>query len=107
MTRAKYYVTNLHHCLDDKGAIAPESGPARKLAEFLTAVVAHATDFDRPEQALGPPCFKCRKRRPPTVETLLTDDGLVVWRCVTCDIEGEISGWEGTFWDLGQGNPPQ
>jgi len=46
----------------DKGAIAPERGPARKLANFLTAVVAHASDFDRTDDAPGPLCFKCRKR---------------------------------------------
>ena len=37
------YVIDLTHYLDSKGAIAPERGPARKMADFLTAVVAHAS----------------------------------------------------------------
>ncbi len=31
------YVIDLTHYLDAKGAIAPERGPARKMADFLTA----------------------------------------------------------------------
>ena len=63
------YVIDLTHYLDTKGAIAPERGPARKMADFLTAVVAHASDFDRSDDAPGPVCFKCRKRDQRVVET--------------------------------------
>ena len=63
------YVIDLTHFLDAKGAIAPARGPARKMADFLTAVVAHASDFDRPADAPGPVCFKCRKRDQRVVET--------------------------------------
>jgi hypothetical protein len=56
------YVIDLAHYLDPKGAIAPERGPARKFADFVTAVVAHATDFDRPDDTPGPLCFRCRTR---------------------------------------------
>jgi len=65
------YVTDLTHYLDSKGAIAPERGPARKMADFLTAVVAHASDFDRPYDAPGPFCFKCRQRDRRAVNTAL------------------------------------
>jgi len=34
------YITDLSHFLDEKGAIAPKSGPARRFAEFLADVVA-------------------------------------------------------------------
>ncbi len=47
------YLTDLTHYLDSKGRIAPERGPARKMADFLTAVVAHASDFERPYDAPG------------------------------------------------------
>jgi hypothetical protein len=40
------YVTDLTHYLDSKGAIAPGLGPAREMADFLTAAVARASDFD-------------------------------------------------------------
>lgn len=96
------YVIDLTHYLDTKGAIAPERGPARKLANFVTAVVAHATDFDRAESVSGPACFKCRKRDQHIVETGITEDDAVVWRCLVCGTEGQISNWQGTFWDLSQ-----
>jgi len=56
------YVIDLTHYLDAKGMIAPKRGPALKFADFVTAVVAHATGFDRPDENPGPLCFKCRKR---------------------------------------------
>ncbi|MEZ5653182.1 MAG: hypothetical protein R3E87_21820 [Burkholderiaceae bacterium] len=98
------YVIDLTHILDSKGAIAPERGPARKLADFMTAVVAHASDFDRPDDTPGPVCFKCRKRDQHRVETGLTEEEVVVWRCAACGTEGEISNWQGSFWDMSQGS---
>jgi hypothetical protein len=99
------YVIDLTHFLDEKGAIAPERGPARKLADFVADVVAHASDFDRPDDTPGPLCFKCRKRDRRPVETALTEDDVVLWRCTTCGTQGQISNWQGTFWDLSQGMP--
>lgn len=96
------YVIDLTHYLDAKGSTAPEHGPARKLADFLTAVVAHASDFERPYDAPGPLCFKCRKSDQHAVDTGLTGDDVIVWRCLACGIEGQISNWQGTFWDLSQ-----
>ena len=100
------YVIDLTHFLDAKGAIAPARGPARKMADFLTAVVAHASDFDRPADAPGPVCFKCRKRDQRVVETGITESDVVVWRCPACGTEGQISNWKGTFWDLSQSTTP-
>ena len=40
------YVIYLTHYLDSKGAIAPERGPARRMADFLTAVAANASAID-------------------------------------------------------------
>jgi hypothetical protein len=99
------YVIDLVHYLDAKGAIAPERGPARKMADFLAAVVAHASDFDRPDDVRGPFCFKCRKRDQRVVETGITEDDVVVWRCIACGTQGQISNWQDTFWDLSQGTP--
>jgi hypothetical protein len=99
------YVIDLTHYLDPKGAIAPERGPARKFADFVTTVVAHATDFDRHDDTPGPLCFKCRKRDQRFVETGLTEDNLVVWRCLACGTEGQVSNWAGSFWDLSTGSP--
>jgi hypothetical protein len=54
------YIIDVTHYLNDKGAIEPQRGPARKFADFVTSVVAHASDFDRSDDVPGPVCFKCR-----------------------------------------------
>jgi hypothetical protein len=35
----------------------------------------------------------------------LTVDDVIVWRCLVCGVEGEISNWQDTFWDLSGGIP--
>ncbi len=85
------YSIDLTHYLGDTGLIEPKRGPARKMAEFLTAVVAHASDFDRPEEIPGPVCFKCRKRDKHIVDTGINDDWAVVWQCLACDTQGRIT----------------
>ena len=67
------YVIDTRHFLDEKGAIEPKKGPARKLADFTTAVIAHASDFERSESTPGPVCFKCRKRDDRRVEAAAED----------------------------------
>ena len=99
------YVIDARHYLNDKGDIAVQQGPGGKMADFVTAVVAHASDFDRSEETPGPACFKCRKRDGRRVETGMADDLIIVWRCLACGTFGRISGWQGTSWDLSQGLP--
>ena len=96
------YVVDLTHYLDEKGIIAPQKGPARKIANFLTAVVAHASDFERPSDTPGPFCFKCRKRDQSAVDTAIDTQWRIVWFCPVCHTEGQISNWEHTFWDLSE-----
>ncbi len=97
------YVIDALHYLNDKGDIGPEKGPARKMADFITSVIAHASDFDRPGGTPGPACFKCRKRDNHRVDTFMSDDDAVAWYCPACHTEGRISNWQGTFWDLSHG----
>lgn len=99
------YIIDLTHYLDEKGAIAPRIGPARKIANFLTAVVAHASDLERPEETPGPLCSKCRKRDQSAVATGINADWQIIWYCPTCGTEGQISNWEHTFWDMTEGRP--
>ena len=99
------HIIDITHYLNDKGGIGPEKGPARKMADFITATIAHASDFDRPDSTPGPMCFKCRKRDNHRVETGITDDDAVAWHCLACGTEGRISNWQETFWDLSHGMP--
>ena len=39
------------------------------------------------------------------VETGITADDVVVWSCLACRTDGQISNWQGSFWDLNQGMP--
>ena len=95
------YVIDARHFLNDKGDIGPERGPGRKMADFVTAVIAHESDFDRPDTP-GPVCFQCRKS---PVDTVMADLGVILWRCPRCTTNGSVSHWRGTFWDLSQGSP--
>lgn len=97
------YVIDARHYLDAKGDIAVERGAARKMADFVTSAIAHASDFDQPAGTPGPLCFECPKRSDRRVETGISDDAAIVWRCQACGTQGRISNWQGTFWDLRQG----
>jgi hypothetical protein len=96
------YVTDARHFLDEKGAIGPQSEPARLMAEFCGNVIAYATDFDE-TGVPAPLCFKCRKG---TVRAALGRDEAVYWSCSECPTEGQISNWQGTLWDLSEGGEP-
>lgn len=95
------YVIDARHFLNGKGDIGPERGPGRKMADFVTAVIAHESNFDRPDSP-GPVCIKCRKS---PVDTVMADNDVIHWRCPRCSTEGTVSNWQGTFWDLSQGCP--
>jgi hypothetical protein len=96
------YIIDARHFLDEKGAIGPRSGSARRMAEFCGSVIAYATDFDE-IGVLAPTCFKCRKG---TVDAALGSDDTVYWSCFRCPTEGQISNWQGTLWDLSEGGEP-
>ncbi len=97
------YVIDIRHYLNDKGDIEPAKGPARKMADFITSVIAHASDVGRLENAPGPLCFRCRKRDNCRVLAGVMDDETVAWHCPACGTEGHISNWQGTFWNLRDG----
>ena len=93
------WITDLQHFLDDDGQIAARSGPARRIAEHMTAIVAAATQFD---DYVIVPCRRRPGRKPCRTELdvwldLDTDD--ILWRCPACDDKGIISNWQKTDWD--------
>ena len=98
------WITDLTHFLDESGHIEPEKGPARRIAEYLTSIVAMVS---LPELVI-PQEYKVRCRRRPgrrpcvgCIEVDLdpeTED--VMWWCPTCGDNGYIRNWKGTMWDL-------
>jgi hypothetical protein len=97
------YITDLTHFLDEKGAIGPKSGPARRLAEFLGRVVAAAST---PSVIAGDGIGECRcnKCTKGSVVAEIAPDDAIEWFCETCGHEGRISNWRRSFWDL-SGSP--
>ena len=71
------------------------------VAQFHVDAVAHASDSTS-ETLPAPKCFKCKKG---VVEAVLAQDNAVVWVCPKCRIEGRISNWQGSLWDL-RNRPP-
>lgn len=105
-------ITDLAHFLDKRGRIAPVSGPARRLADHLVAIVVMATTafFNPPDGAPG--SVRCRKRpnRRPCAGYVDCDMGIadldapdeIMWWCKVCDDHGTIRNWQGTFWDMSE-----
>lgn len=71
------------------------------MAQFVTDVVAHASDATS-EPRSAPKCFNCNRGE---VDAALARDTAVVWTCPRCSVEGRVSNWQGTLWDL-RDQPP-
>jgi len=94
------YITNIQHLLE-ASAKMPEEMPveARELIGFLTQVI-DTTTKNLPD-SLTTTDVKCFKNgcsgmiksafRPDTQE--------IHWYCPDCEVDGLISGWQGTNWD--------
>jgi hypothetical protein len=100
-------VTDLTHFLNTKNAIESQRGPERKMADFLTTVVARASDVDRSAGTSGPLCFKCRKKDRSVVDTAIIEANVVIWRCPARGSEWRILNWQGSFWDVRRGRQPR
>lgn len=88
------YITDATHFLDEKGAIGPQHGPGRTMADFLgTAIVAATLSGTDPE---SPICFICTD----SVRVHVSVSGAIEWLCAGCGESGRITHWEGTLWDM-------
>jgi hypothetical protein len=97
------WITDLSHFVDDTGSL-PRAlpGPARRLAEYLTAIVVAATGAHHLSQAT--PRISCRRRPrrracPGDIEYRLWADERITWECPSCGDNGVISNWQSTAWD--------
>ena len=97
------WVTDLTHFLTKEGEIAPKSGPARKLAEYLTKIVVDATTYPWEEPKCPP--VKCRRRpgRKSCAGVIGTDidpdTDAIMWWCPVCGDNGTITSWQESLWD--------
>ncbi len=88
------YITDATHFLDEKGAIGPQHGPGRKMAEFFGTVIVAATMRGAGQKPSV--CFKCSG----SVQAQSPVRGVIEWQCASCGESGRISNWEGTLWDM-------
>ncbi len=98
------WITDLQHFLDESGSIAVISGPARKLAEHFTGIVAElSADLADIEGFKKIPCRRKPERKPckGIIESWIDPEtGEICWTCPECGDNGYIKNWEDTLWDL-------
>jgi hypothetical protein len=107
------WVTDLSHFIDAQTGHLPTNvpGPARRLMEHQTRIVAAATtavggDGRHPDQ------IKCHRRPghracPGVIEHRLWADQRITWSCPSCGDNGVISNWQSTAWDRRSVRPVQ
>lgn len=100
------YVTDLQHFLD----MPPDApGPARRLAEHLSAIVRAATAGDaRIAWKSALPCRRrpANRRCPGRLIVHRGEPGSPIdWRCSACGDDGVINNWEETPFDLRRRRP--
>ena len=98
---ADTWITDITDYLDNRGEMINFPIKARKLADYLAAIIVMAS-YPDPEY---PPEYRVRCKRGPTcLEEILagidpeTDD--IFWKCPKCGDCGLISNWQGTIWDM-------
>jgi hypothetical protein len=101
------WVTDLTHFLTDAGELGPKSGPARKLAEYLTKIVVDATTESWEPRKVPVSCRR-RPRRKPCVGVIGTDidpdTEAIMWWCPVCKDKGTITNWQGSRWNRMSGS---
>jgi hypothetical protein len=96
------WVSDLAHFIDETGTLHPLlSGPGRRLAEHLTAIVAAATSMRASGKVADVRCRRRPQRRPcpGNLEYLVQSDERIAWGCPCCGDNGVISNWQSTAWD--------
>lgn len=105
------FVTDMTHFLTEDGAIAPVSGSAKRIAEFLASLVVDASSPVTSKSATTRVCCRRRPGRKRCTGTISTDldpdTDAIIWFCPVCGDNGIIRNWQGTLWDRsfdGQGH---
>jgi len=104
------WVTDFSHFIDAETGRLPTvvPGPARRLMEYMTRIVAAATAPAGSHDVSD--LIKCRRRPghracPGVIEHRLWADERIRWHCPGCGDNGIISNWQSTAWDRRQVQP--
>ena len=99
------WVTDLSHFIDAQTGHLPKNvpGPARRLMEHQTRIVAAATTAAEGDDSSRDQ-IKCRRRPghracPGIIEHRVWADQRITWHCPNCGDNGIISNWQSTAWD--------
>jgi len=102
------WITDITHFLDESGLLPPGlPAPARNLVKHFSAIISAAsTSQPGVAAATGVKCRRRPNRRPcggEIVAAIEPDSLEIVWQCPVCDDRGLIQNWQGTSWDLSEG----
>jgi hypothetical protein len=99
------WISDIRDFLDKNDNLAPESGPARLLAEYLCAIIVAVTSCPGSQEDRVTE-IRCRRRpRHRQCKGNIVagyDEGdltTIVWLCPLCEDNGYIRGWQETQWD--------
>jgi hypothetical protein len=94
------YISNMQHFLDEQGNI-PSQMPkeAKELASFM-ALVVDTTTKTLPTTLTSTDIRCFIKGCHGLIKTaLMLKSEEIHWYCPDCEVDGLISGWQGTKWD--------
>ena len=101
---ADTWVMDITHFLDENNELISQPAQARKLGEYLAAIIVMIS-YPDPN---APPEYRVSCHRRPNRKPCLEEiDGFVdpktdviIWMCPACGDHGFISNWRGTIWDM-------
>lgn len=99
------WVSNVLHYLDADGEFAARSGPARRIAEHVCAIVEAVTSRKVGHDGRAT-AVRCRRRpghvrcsTPILANYAENDPASIEWCCPACGDNGFVRGWQETKWD--------
>lgn len=98
------YITDITHFLDKNMLLPKDLSPeARDFAEFLGSIISTVT-YNQTCDVLDTKICCRLPEKPPCTGTIHAcidgDYDKINWICPRCKVEGDISNWHNTFWDV-------
>jgi hypothetical protein len=93
-------ITNLRHYLGEDLSLITIPPPAAALREFLGCIVEEVTSR-APDDENYVTRLKCRLGCGGDIIAFVdsNDPSIIKWSCMSCQDQGQLTGWEGTVWD--------
>lgn len=109
MARPKTFITDFRHL--SAAVSAEDVVKGRSLAAFLASIVA-AGSLEAAEARIRSPLrCRCRPRRRACPGVILIERHRghpeLEWRCSECELNGIITNWQGSAWDIGKAPQPE